>query len=251
MIVYFTGTGNSRYCAQLLASRLGDQTTDVFPFIRSGTGASLSSDTPWVFAAPTYSWQLPRVFADFIRQSSFSGSKDAWFVMTCGSDVGNAAPSVEGLCREKGFRFRGILPVVMPENYLAMFPVPDADESRAIIQAARPVLEEGAALIRQDRDFPPVETGFLDHLKSGVVNTLFYRFNVKDKAFTVSSLCVSCGKCEKLCPLGNIRMENGKPRWNGRCTHCMACICGCPTEAIQYGRASAGKPRYQCPPYEG
>ena len=28
-------------------------------------------------------------------------------------------------------------------------------------------------------------------------------------------------------------------------------ICGCPKEAIEYGRKSKGKPRYQCPKYEG
>ena len=28
------------------------------------------------------------------------------------------------------------------------------------------------------------------------------------------------------------------------CTHCMACICYCPAEAIEYGKKSLGKPRY-------
>nr|WP_264291386.1 MULTISPECIES: hypothetical protein [unclassified Dorea] len=28
------------------------------------------------------------------------------------------------------------------------------------------------------------------------------------------------------------------------CTHCMACICYCPAEAIEYGKKSVGKPRY-------
>ena len=28
------------------------------------------------------------------------------------------------------------------------------------------------------------------------------------------------------------------------CTHCMACICYCPKEAIEYGKKSKGKPRY-------
>ena len=29
----------------------------------------------------------------------------------------------------------------------------------------------------------------------------------------------------------------------------MACICYCPKKAIEYGRASLGKPRYKCPEY--
>ena len=30
------------------------------------------------------------------------------------------------------------------------------------------------------------------------------------------------------------------------CTHCMACICRCPTEAIEYGKHSQGLPWYIC-----
>jgi epoxyqueuosine reductase QueG len=44
--------------------------------------------------------------------------------------------------------------------------------------------------------------------------------------------------------LNNIRLENGKPVWGKNCTHCMACICYCPKEAIEYGKKSKGKPRY-------
>jgi len=44
--------------------------------------------------------------------------------------------------------------------------------------------------------------------------------------------------------LNNIHLENGKPVWGKNCTHCMACICYCPKEAIEYGKKSKGKPRY-------
>ena len=39
-------------------------------------------------------------------------------------------------------------------------------------------------------------------------------------------------------------LQNGKPLWGQDCTHCMACICYCPAEAIEYGKMSLGKPRY-------
>ena len=39
MIVYFTGTGNSRYCAEFLADRLGDRCVDAFHYIRDGAAA--------------------------------------------------------------------------------------------------------------------------------------------------------------------------------------------------------------------
>ena len=164
MIVYFTGTGNSRYCAQMLADKLGDECVDSFHFIRRGIAAELISGRPWVFVAPTYGWQLPRVFMDFIRGGSFAGSGDAWFVMTCGGDIGNASAKNRALCKEKGLRYRGTLEVVMPENYIALFNAPEAEEAGRIIAAARPALERGAACIREGRAFPGKKTNFTGFL---------------------------------------------------------------------------------------
>ena len=68
--------------------------------------------------------------------------------------------------------------------------------------------------------------------------------------FNFADACVSCGKCESLCVLNNISIQDGKPKWGNHCTHCMACICGCPAEAIEYGKKSLGKPRYWCDEYQ-
>lgn len=249
MIIYFTGTGNSRYCAQMFADMLGDELTNSFRFIRDGIAAELMSDRPWVFVSPTYAWRLPRVFTDFIRSGSFSGSKDAYFVMTCGGEIGNAAAGNRALCKKKGLTYRGTLQVVMPENYIALYDAPGPAEAQKIVDAARPLLESGIACLRDGRDFPAPKVGAADRLKSGVVNAVFYRFIVKAKPFAVSDACVGCGKCVQSCMLNNIELRNGKPVWGDRCTHCMACICLCPSKAIEYGKASIGKPRYRCPEY--
>ena len=125
----------------------------------------------------------------------------------------------------------------MPENYIALFDAPEEAEARKIIAAAQSALERGIGCIRSGRDFPAVKAGLTDKLKSGIVNAAFYRFIVRAKPFTVSDACI-------------LRLRDGTPVWGGRCTHCMACICGCPAGAIEYGTASRGKPRYQCPEYE-
>ena len=79
MIFYFSGTGNSRYCAKWLAHRLGDEAVDAFPFLRDGRFPALTSRSPWVFVSPTYGWQLPRIFEALLRGGRFSGSRDAYF----------------------------------------------------------------------------------------------------------------------------------------------------------------------------
>lgn len=54
MVVYFSGTGNSRYCAQALASHLQDDLLDSAHYIKHQIAAELISGKPWVFVSPTY-----------------------------------------------------------------------------------------------------------------------------------------------------------------------------------------------------
>lgn len=70
MIVYFSATGNSRYCAQLLSDRLGNSLLNAGAQIRQGVAADLQSETPWVFVSPTYAWRIPRIFAQWIRRGA-------------------------------------------------------------------------------------------------------------------------------------------------------------------------------------
>lgn len=251
MILYYSGTGNSRYCAKMLADRLGDECRDAFAWIREDRAAALRSERAWIFVTPTYGWRIPRVFARFIRRGEFKGSREAYFVMSCGDNVGNAAKYNEALCREKGFAYKGTAVAVMPENYIAMFNAPGQEEAEKIIAAARPKLEEAAARIKEGKALEKAKETLGGAVLSGPVNRAFYGLLVKAKKFTVSDACIGCGLCERACPTNSIRMENGRPVWGQGCTHCMACICGCPNAAIEYGKASLGKPRYQCPEYDG
>jgi flavodoxin len=103
MIIYFSGTGNSKYCADMFAKKLGDEVIDAFGYIKNGIAGEFISGTPWIFASPTYAWQIPHMFEDFIRAANFDGNKDAYFVMTCGSDIGAASEKLAELCKEGDF----------------------------------------------------------------------------------------------------------------------------------------------------
>lgn len=247
MIIYFSGTGNSRYAAEMLAKELQDEVLDAGKFIKAGIAGEFLSEKPWVFAAPVYSWQMPRIFADFIRKSTFSGNKDAYFVLTCGGEIGEAGKYASDLCREKGIGYQGALQVVMPENLITLFSAPGEEEAKSIVEKAKPVLKNGAELIRAGKAFPEPKITFLDKLKSGPVNKGFNRYFLKSTGYYVTNQCISCGQCADRCVLNNIRMENGRPQWGDTCTQCMSCICLCPAEAIEYGKKTQGKVRYKCP----
>lgn len=244
MICYFSGTGNSQRAARQLATHCEDSVFSINQSLQEGAEETLHSDKPFVFVAPIYAWRVPRVVEAWIKKTTFTGSRKAYFVLTCGADCGNGAAYAKSLCVEKGLRFSGFGSVVMPENYLAVFPTPEKAEAERILDAAVPEIAKLAVCIHEGVPIPRRKPSFLDRIKSGPVNSLFYATIISDKGFAVSDGCNGCGLCARRCPLSNISMEGGKPCWKGSCTHCMACIGGCPTEAIEYKRKSQGRARY-------
>ena len=244
MILFYSGTGNSRYVAKRIAVALDDELLSMNDRIKAGDTSPVEANERLIIVTPTYAWRIPRIVRDWLVKTDFPGTKQVWFVMTCGSEIGNAEKYNLALCREKQLTYMGTAQIIMPENYIAMFNAPHADEARQIVARAEPNIDRALSAIAANQAFPLPRNNLYDRFMSGPVNPIFYSFCVKAKAFTASDACIGCGKCAALCPTNNINIQNGKPVWGGDCTHCMACICYCPAEAVEYGKKSLGKPRY-------
>lgn len=247
MVLYYTGTGNSEYVAKRIAAAMDDECMNLFEKLRDRDMSEMHSEKAFVIVCPTYGWQIPHILRDWMKQVQFTGSSDIYFVMTCGGDIGNAVKHLVPLCKEMNMNLKGCAEVVMPENYIALFKAPDQEEASEIISKAETVIDEIANNISNSVFIQNKSFSMSDSLKSGIVNTVFYSVFVHAKKFYATDACVGCGKCADACVLKNIKLVEGKPKWEDNCTHCMACICGCPVEAIEYGNASKGKVRYQCP----
>lgn len=246
MVIYFSGTGNSRYVAEKIAEGTDDVLVSMNRLLKKRSKEEIKSENhPFVFVGPTYAWRLPRVVEEFIRDNKFAGSKKAYFILTCGADTSNAVSYVRNLCQEKGWDLQGFAEIVMPDNYIALYEPSDEESAKGIIQKAEPVIQRIVEDIRDGSVMPAFSTnGLSGKLKSGVVNEVFYRMFVDAKGFYATDKCIGCGKCVKLCPLNNVEMDGSRPAWGKRCTHCMACICGCPHEAIEYKNKTQGRRRY-------
>ena len=206
MILCFSGTGNSRYIAKKIAAELQDEIVDVNAKIKAVDYSPIKTGENVVVVTPTYAWRIPRIVSDWLSKTKLLSAKRIWFVMNCGSEIGNASKYNRSL--------------------------------------AEPAIVDTIACIKTEQPFPVPRNNLYDRFMSGPVNSIFYQFFVKATAFQADDTCIGCGQCVKNCPKNNIALENGKPIWGNQCTHCMACICYCPTEAIEYGKKSIGKPRY-------
>ena len=245
MVFYFSGTGNSQFVAFRLAELLAEEeAVSINQYLKAGGPAAFHSERPLVFVAPTYAWRMPKVVSEWIASAQFDGSRSAYFILTCGGSVGNAAAYAKALCEKANLHFRGLAPVAMPNNYVALSNPPGEAACRELLDSARTRTAALASLIQRGEPFPESPVSLQDRISSGPVCGLFYALFVRDRGFTASDACISCGKCARRCPLNNIEMVGGKPAWKGHCTHCMACIGGCPAEAIEYKSSSQGNRRY-------
>ncbi|PXX80541.1 EFR1 family ferrodoxin [Dielma fastidiosa] len=247
MILYFSGTGNSEYAAQQIAAKTDDECLNLFTKIRSQDTRELTSQKPWVIVAPTYAWRIPRIVEEYLHKTKLNGSKKVYFVLTCGGAIGNAEANLKRLCADQGYQFQGCAEVIMPENYIALYSAPNQQEALKIIEAADALLARIAEWIKNGSSIPAQPISFKGKVCSQIINPLFYSLMVKADKFYAKADCVSCGQCVNVCLLNNIRLVNGKPQWGKDCTHCMACICRCPVEAIEYGKHTEGLNRYTCP----
>jgi len=254
MVLYFSGTGNSAFIARRIAARTGDECEDLFERLRGDDSSELRSERAFVIVTPTYAWQIPHVLRDWLSKAKLTGNRNIYFVMTCGDDNGNAAHYLRKLCARTGMRFRGCASLIMPENYIALYDAPGEAQALRIVRQAEPAADSIARIIAAGRKLPDKKISAADVIKSSLVNAAFYPLIVHARKFRVTDACTGCGRCAKSCVMGSITMVSGRPQWRDKCTHCMACICGCPEKAIEYGNSSRGKPRYQCPqvpPSEG
>ena len=91
MVLYFTGTGNSRYLARRIAEELDMPLYDLNTCIKAGDTAPVQTGQDVVLVTPTYAWRIPRVVSQWLGNIELTGAERIWFVMDCGSEIGNAA----------------------------------------------------------------------------------------------------------------------------------------------------------------
>ena len=65
-----------------------------------------------------------RQVSGWLGKTALTGAERIWFVMDCGSEIGNAAGYNRQLASQKQLQYMGTAQIIMPENYIAMFNAP-------------------------------------------------------------------------------------------------------------------------------
>ena len=247
MIFYYSGCGNSEFIAKSIAEALNEKLVFIPEAQRNGDFEyEISENETLGFVYPIYSSRPPHLVDEFIEKLVIKGDTSyVWTAVTCGDNVGETEKIFRKELNDKGLELKAAYCFKMPNTYVNMVGMsvdkPEVAEEK--IAKAKEKLPKAIEMIKAKAEFSDMIKGGLPRFKSNVIGKSFWKW-ASDKPFFANENCISCGICEKVCPLKNITMESGRPKWNGNCNTCDACYHNCPKHAIQYGKKTKGKGQY-------
>ena len=245
MILYFSATGNSEYIAKNLADLVNDEAVSLNDYLKKKEVLNVTSDKPYILVAPVYISSIPAKISTLLQNSTLEGNKDFYVIMTCaGSGASASGAEAVKISKKLNLNYRGITHLTMPQDYLMFFTVKSKEENDLLMNEAISKVPAIAEKINNNEDLDTSKVSASHAMTVAPVTWIFDVFCIKPKKFYSTDQCISCGICEKVCPLDNIKMENGRPVWGKDCIHCSACINRCPKLAIEYGKKTQGKNRY-------
>lgn len=246
MILYFSATGNTEYIAKELAKRLDDDCINLLDRIKNQDHTLLHSEKPFIICAPVYVCEMPRFMSSYLKKQTFSGNKNVYFIFTSGGYCGISGTLAKSMFKKKKMHYLGHAEFKMPRNYVAntTYPMLSCEEIKERIQLSGQKIDSVVSDIQAGRKLTARHVYLFEILVTLPFNPVWSKYKLRAKDFYTTDKCISCGKCAKLCPLNNITIKDHKPVWNDNCSHCMACIGNCPTEAIEYGNITQTKDKY-------
>ncbi len=253
MIFYFSGTGNTRWVAQQLSEATSEPLVDLAQALRQGAlHYTLQDGERLGFCFPTHGWQPPRLVRRFVREAAIQCRPDTYTyaVTTCGDSAGKIMDIFNKELRRKGLHASSLFSVIMPETYVClpfMYTDTPEREQEKLTEAAAVVRHIADTVVERKSGVVELELGAAPRVYSYVIGPFFNHCLISDRKFTVDAeACIRCGRCAKVCPVGNIKTEGAPPVWlhNGQCTCCLACYHHCPTHAVNYGAITRKRGQY-------
>ncbi|MBQ7154461.1 MAG: EFR1 family ferrodoxin [Synergistaceae bacterium] len=247
MILYFSATGNSKYCAEYISSRTSDEIISLNDMMKTGVcSVNCEGAERLGIVAPVYDWDLAYAVSEFLERVSFENLPDTCYVygvFTCGSNGGRADETLRDILGRKGITLNAAFTVSMPDNYVLMFRTASPDRKAEHLAKADDTLSEFAEDIAAKKDVQKM-TRKPSRFFVRLIRKFFMPSQRKVKGFSVNDNCIGCGLCEQVCPMNIITLKDKRPVWTrDECACCLGCLHRCPKQAINRGK-SAKNGRY-------
>lgn len=229
-IYYFSATGNSMTTAYALAQGLDNSA--VIPVAATRNLHKINEQADVVgFVFPIYYGDMPYIVREMISKMTFNPDTYIFACVTYRGGRGVVTGKLDQLLRTRGQKLSLCCNVPMPGNSAINPPEVDAEHLKN-----QPENVSKALADILDRKVEDYFTSEVIPLRPVDVASNF-------RGITSDENCVGCGTCERVCPMNNIKIVDGKSVIGDVCTMCLACFHWCPVEAIYMSKVDMfGRP---------
>ena len=223
MIFYFTATGNSLHVAKQL-----DEEIVSIPQIIAQDELKFKAEKIGI-VTPVYSGKLPDIVQRFLEKADFE-TEYFYFILTYGAHD-TVGPEWAMIFAENiGIMVNYADSVHMVDNWLPSF------DMQAEMAMDKKIPEQIARIkenIAQRKDYIK-KSNHDDRAFFAVVRKRMRGMGRIGGIVKIQDNCTGCGICAKVCPVGNVKLENGKATYAepAKCEACLACAHACPAKNI-------------------
>ncbi|MDR2191370.1 MAG: EFR1 family ferrodoxin [Endomicrobium sp.] len=232
-IYFFSGTGNTYLAAEKIAQKLqsGGCQTNLFPIEKSDPlKVDLTKTIGIGFTVAC--WNTYPLVRKFIKSLPKTNGTEAFVFCTMGDSSFKTQAEYARILKEKGYCLIGSKAFRMPNNFIA---IQDEEKNKIRISLALPKIECFAEDIL-DGKAETEKTGVISKIcfKISCFITGLWETSLSQKMINLrikKDLCVKCGFCVKICPTGNIALQD-YPVFKDKCQVCLRCSSYCFQKAI-------------------
>ncbi len=239
LILYFSGTGNTKYAAQKFEQELKNRSirTEIHSIEED---FSIKPDTYdlLILGCPKY-YECPvSHFVRYLKKHLPINQKEVSTLMFC-TQTGPLQTDYSGAAKvlaRKNHKLTVSKSIQMANNFLIFkaFAPTDEQEAKERVKQVEPTVKELVDQFLGQKEESEHVSRFMSGMEHAVAVTCDKLFPVFAMKYSASEDCIGCGLCAGKCPKNNITMKDKKPEFGKNCMFCMRCINLCPANAILY-----------------
>lgn len=232
--IYLSGTGNTEHCIKKLLGII-DPGAICLPVEDAKCLSELKGSEEIYLAYPTQFSNMPYMIRDFINKTSdIWNGKKVFLLSTMGAFSGDSTGCAARLLKKYGASIIGGALIRMPDSVCDNKLLKKSlEDNQRIVKEADMKIEKTASEIKNGK-YPQEGLSFFAHM-AGLFGQRLWFYNKTtgySNKLKISDNCIGCGYCAMNCPMGNLKISNGKAIPSDRCAMCYRCISGCPKKAI-------------------